>query len=182
MQNVNTNPAARHKPGPSQTPWFGISCYPAPHFFCGDATTPSFLRLSTSQRSLDLLQVRQPGGFKRAARGGRGVGLSDSRGAFFGAAFVRRVDGQFIWVHCSASSASRIHVRAMSIRISRTRAFGACAAIRWHSAARTLHLSAVSMAVPRKDPSHLFPNKTPPRPGRNQRGFRCAWHGMDLPS
>jgi len=119
MQNVNTNPAARHKPGPSQTPWFGISCYPAPHFFCGDATTPSFLRLSTSQRSLDLLQVQQPGGFKRAARGGRGAGLSDSHGAFFGAAFVRRVDGRFIWVHCSASSASRIHVRAMSIRISR---------------------------------------------------------------
>jgi hypothetical protein len=24
--------------------------------------------------------------------------------------------------------------------------------------------------------------KTPPGPGRNRRGFRCAWHGMDLPS
>jgi hypothetical protein len=124
---------------------------------------PSFLCLSTPQRSLDLLQVQQPGGFKRAARGARGVGLSDSRGAFFGAAFVRRVDGRFIWVQCSASSASRIHVRAMSIRISRTRAFGACAAIRWHSAARTLHLSAVSMAVPRRDPSHYF----------QVRGVRC---------
>ena len=90
---------------------------------------------------------------------GSGVSLIGSPAAFFGAAFVRRVDGRFIWVHCSASSASRVHVRAMSIRISCTRAFGACAAIRWHSAARTLHLSAVSMAVPRRDPSHLFHTK-----------------------
>jgi hypothetical protein len=92
------------------------------------------------------------------------MGLSDSRGAFFGAAFVKRVDGRFIWIHCSASSASRIHVRAMSIRISRTRAFGACAAIRWHSAARTLHLSAVSMAVPEGTPRIYF--QTKPRPDR----------------
>ena len=102
-----------------------------------------------------------------------------SRGAFFGAAFVRRVDGRFIWVHCSASSASRIHVRAMSIRISRTRAFGACAAIRWHSAARTLHLSAEAWQSPERTPRIYF-QQNPAETGEEPAGFqmRLARYGL----
>jgi hypothetical protein len=50
---------------------------------------------------------------------------------------------------CSASSASRSQVRAMSIRMVRTRKFGACSAICRHSAACSLHSTDVIIAVPR---------------------------------
>ena len=45
---------------------------------------------------------------------------------------------------CSASNASLVHVRAMSVRAARIRGFGACAAILWQSAARSLHSSGVN--------------------------------------
>ena len=50
---------------------------------------------------------------------------------------------------CSASSASRSQVRAMSIRMVRTRKFGACSAICRHSAACSLHSTDVIIAMPR---------------------------------
>ena len=81
MQKVSTNPAARHNTRTFTNSLVRYFIFSAPYFFCGDATKPSFLRLSTSQRSLDLLQVQPPGGFKRAARGARGEGLSDPRSA-----------------------------------------------------------------------------------------------------
>jgi hypothetical protein len=76
-----------------------------------------------------MAQVQESRRSPREARGGRGAGLIGSLGAFFGAAFVRRADGRFIWLHCSASSASRVQVRATSSRISRTRVLGARSAI-----------------------------------------------------
>jgi hypothetical protein len=78
MQNVNTNPAVRHKTRTftnSLVRYFMLSCA---SFFCGGCDTPFFLRLSTSHRSLDRSSSTTRR-LKRAARAGRGVGLSDSR-------------------------------------------------------------------------------------------------------
>jgi hypothetical protein len=46
--------------------------------------------------------------------------------------FARRCE--FSWFHCSASRASLVQVRAMSSRMSFTRAFEVCSANRRHSA------------------------------------------------
>jgi hypothetical protein len=63
-----------------------------------------------------------------------------------GAFFSRNV-GRFIWLNCSASSASLVQVRAMSSRMPCTRMLGARSAICRHSAARSLHSAGVSMAT-----------------------------------
>ena len=48
--------------------------------------------------------------------------------------FARRCVGEFSRFHCSASRASLVQVRAMSSRMSFTRAFEVCSANRRHSA------------------------------------------------
>ena len=60
---------------------------------------------------------------------------------------------------------------------------GACSAITRHSAARSLHISAVSMAVPGRHLPHSQ-KKTPPRTGESQRGFNAwqVWGLGHLPS
>jgi hypothetical protein len=83
--------------------------------------------------------------------------------------------GGSIWLHCSASSANRVQVRAMSRRISLILGLGAWSAITRHSAARSLQFSAVTMAVPKGTPRINSQKETPPRPGRNQRGVQCSW-------
>ena len=91
---------------------------------------------------------------------------------------ISRSDGRFIWVHCSTSSARRVRVRATSSRISRIRALGACSAICWHSAARTRHVSAVSIAGPKGPPLAFISKQNPAETGEEPAGFRCAWHAM----
>jgi hypothetical protein len=88
--------------------------------------------------------------------------------------------GGSIWLHCSASSANRVQVRAMSRRISLILGLGAWSAITRHSAARSLQFSAVTMAVPKGTPRINSQKETPPRPGRNQRGVQCSWQVLGL--
>jgi hypothetical protein len=88
--------------------------------------------------------------------------------------------GGSIWLHCSASSANRVQVRAMSRRISLILGLGAWSAITRHSAARSLQFSAVTMAVPKGTPRINSQKETPPRPGRNQRGVQCSWQVWGL--
>src|ERR1700716_2037796 len=65
---------------------------------------------------------------------------------------------------CSASSASLVHVHAMSVRMERTLRFGARSAICRHSTPRCLHSTAVISDIqtnshkPRGYPSPLYDN------------------------
>jgi hypothetical protein len=82
------------------------------------------------------------------AGGGRGLGrVTDGRDPSLEKAFFSRDVGRFIWLHCSASSASLVHVRAMSSRMPCTRILGARSAICRQSAARSLHSAGVNMAT-----------------------------------
>src|SRR4051812_34758940 len=87
--------------------------------------------------------------------------------------------GRFACPHSSASIASRVQMRATSRRISRTRELGADSAHCRHSAARSLHFSELSIAIPSGD---LPSSKIKPRLDRgDQRGFlRSAFAGAKL--
>jgi hypothetical protein len=120
-------------------------------------------------------------GSRFVPRGSSGVGRIGFLGAaFFGADLESRMLGGSIWLHCSASSANRVQVRAMSRRISLILGLGAWSAITRHSAARSLQFSAVTMAVPKGTPRINSQKETPPRPGRNQRGVQCSWQVLGL--
>ena len=101
------------------------------------------------------------------------MGLSDSRGAFFGAAFVRRVDGRFHLGPLLGFSASRIHVRSMSIRISRTRAFGACAAIRLAFSRADSASFRSKHGSPQKGPLAFISKQNPAETGEEPAGFQA---------
>jgi hypothetical protein len=95
-----------------------------------------------------LAQVEEPGLRRGEAGGGRGLGrATDRRDRSLEKAFFSRDVGRFIWLHCSASSASLVHVRAMSSRMPCTRMLGARSAICRQSAARSLHSAGVNMAT-----------------------------------
>jgi hypothetical protein len=117
-----------------------------------------------------FVPVENANAWNHEAEGGSGgVG---SLGAFFGSVFVSRALGRFICPHSSASSARRVQVRS-SRRISRIRALGACSAICWHSAARSLHLFGLSI-VTQLGGSLPF-SKIKPRLDRGgPAGFFCA--------
>ena len=98
-----------------------------------------------------LAQDEEPGLRGGEARGGRRLGAPTGRGVdrpFEREVFFSRNIGRLIWLHCSASSASLVQVRAMSSKMSRTRMFDAHSAICWHSAARSLHFAGVSTSMP----------------------------------
>jgi hypothetical protein len=95
-----------------------------------------------------LAQVEEPDLRRGEAGGGRGLGrVTDRRDRSLEKAFSSRDVGRFIWLHCSASSASLVHVRAMSSRMPCTRMLGARSAICRQSAARSLHSAGVNMAT-----------------------------------
>jgi hypothetical protein len=60
--------------------------------------------------------------------------------------FANRFLGEFSRPNSSTSRASRVHVRPMSTKTSRTRALGARSANCWQSYERFLHIAAVSTA------------------------------------
>ena len=62
-------------------------------------------------------------------------------------AFFSRNGGRFVWVHCSASSASLVQVRPMSSRMFCRRKSCSRSAICRHSAARSLHSAGVTMVA-----------------------------------
>ena len=70
--------------------------------------------------------------------------------------FANRLLGELSRLHSSASRASLVHVRAMSSRMSRTRALGARSANCWQSCERFLHIAGVSTA---QSPSVGYPTQ-----------------------
>jgi hypothetical protein len=135
-----------------------------------ESTTAEFRRPDNANRKIQFRRVKscvEPYGSRFEARGSSWAGRMGflSGAAIFGADLDSRVLGRFIWLRCSASSANRVHVRAMSIRISLTLGLGECSANTRHSAARSLHFSAVSMATPKRE----FPIKRPKRKPRRDR-------------
>jgi hypothetical protein len=70
--------------------------------------------------------------------------------------FVNRFLGEFSRLNSSTSRASRVHVRAMSTKTSRTRALGARSANCWQSYERFLHIAGVSTA---QSPSVGYPTQ-----------------------
>jgi hypothetical protein len=70
--------------------------------------------------------------------------------------FVNRFRGEFSRLNSSTSRASRVHVRAMSTKTSRTRALGARSANCWQSYERFLHIAGVSTA---QSPSVGYPTQ-----------------------
>jgi hypothetical protein len=69
---------------------------------------------------------------------------------------VNRFLGEFSRLNSSTSRASRVHVRAMSTKTSRTRALGARSANCWQSYERFLHIAGVSTA---QSPSVGYPTQ-----------------------
>jgi hypothetical protein len=91
-----------------------------------------------SGRTTDWPQVQEPGCTGGAARGGRGLGTMSCSG------------GRLCFRVRSDSSASLVHVRAMSFRMACTRRFGSFSAIFSHSAARILQSSEFNTGHPQK--------------------------------
>jgi hypothetical protein len=80
MQKVITNPAARDKNKTctnSLVRYLMLSCASLSSMVM--RPSPHSCPCAPHNRSLDWLRVQQPGGFKRAERGARVVGLTDSR-------------------------------------------------------------------------------------------------------
>ena len=104
-----------------------------------------------------LAQIKEPGLRGGEAGGGGELGrVTDRRDRSLEKAFFSRDVGRFIWLHCSASSASLVHVRAMSSRMPCNRMLGVRSAICRQSAARSLHSAGVNMATT----PHLEPGLT----------------------
>ena len=119
-----------------------------------------------SGRSLDLQSERARG----AAGGGEGIEEMTVRRSLEGAFFSRN-GGRFVWVHCSASSASLVQVRPMSSRMFCRRKSCSRSAICRHSAARSLHSAGVTMVATQdlsksRQKNHALPS----------RGFRLRPH------
>ena len=95
-----------------------------------------------------------PDGDRRGSGGetgsGRGLGELILDRWLAASLFANRFLGEFSRLNSSTSRASRVHVRAMSIKTSRTRAFGARSANCWQSYDRFLNIAGVSTGSPRR--------------------------------
>jgi hypothetical protein len=103
-----------------------------------------------------LAQVQESGGSGGETGSGRGLGELILERSLAVSLFANRFLGKFSRLNSSASRASRVHVRAMSSRTSRTRALGARSANCWQSYERFLHIAGVSTA---KSPSVGYPTQ-----------------------
>ena len=99
-----------------------------------------------SGRSPDGLEVQKSGGSGSEIGSGRGLGESILGRWLAASLFAKRFLGEFSRLNSSTSRASRVHVRAMSIKTSRIRALGARSANCWQSYDRFLHIAGVSTA------------------------------------
>jgi hypothetical protein len=90
-----------------------------------------------------LAQVQESGGSGGEIGRGRGLGESILDRWLAALLFAKRFLGEFSRLNSSTSRASRVHVRAMSIKTSRTRALGARSANCWQSYERFLHIAGV---------------------------------------
>jgi hypothetical protein len=108
------------------------------------------LAAGSARRSSDWAEVQESWGSGGEARGGRGLGDMTLRRFSVTSFFANRLLGEFSCLHSSASRASLVHVRAMSSRMSRTRALGARSANCWQSYDRFLNIAGVSTGSPRR--------------------------------
>jgi hypothetical protein len=93
-----------------------------------------------------LAQIQQSGGSGGETGCGRGWGELILDRSLARSLFANRFLGEFSRPNSSTSRASRVHVRPMSTKTSRTRALGARSANCWQSYERFLHIAAVSTA------------------------------------
>ena len=105
---------------------------------------------------LSHLVVQESGGSGGETGSGRGLGELILERSLAVSLFANRFLGKFSRLNSSASRASRVHVRAMSSRTSRTRALGARSANCWQSYERFLHIAGVSTA---QSPSVGYPTQ-----------------------
>ena len=103
-----------------------------------------------------LAQVQESRGSGGETGSGRGLGELILDRSLAASLFANRFLGEFSRLNSSASRASRVHVRAMSSRTSRTRALGARSANCWQSYERFLHIAGVSTA---QSPSVGYPTQ-----------------------
>ncbi len=97
-------------------------------------------------RFAGLAQIQQSGGSGGETGCGRGWGELILDRSLARSLFANRFLGEFSRLNSSTSRASRVHVRPMSTKTSRTRALGARSANCWQSYERFLHIAAVSTA------------------------------------
>jgi hypothetical protein len=88
------------------------------------------------------------GGSGGEAGSGRGLGEISLGRSLVASFFANRLLGELSRLHSSASRANLVHVRAMSSRMSRTRALGARSASFWQSYERFLNIAGVSTVSP----------------------------------
>ena len=93
-----------------------------------------------------LAQVQESRGSGGETGSGRGLGELILDRWLAASLFANRFLGEFSRLNSSTSRANRVHVRAMSIKTSRTRALGARSASCWQSYERFLHIAGVSTA------------------------------------
>jgi hypothetical protein len=105
---------------------------------------------------LSHLVVQESGGSGGETGSGRGLGQLILERSLAVSLFANRFLGKFSRLNSSASRASRVHVRAMSSRTSRTRALGARSANCWQSYERFLHIAGASTA---QSPSVGYPTQ-----------------------
>src|SRR5438045_2731763 len=91
-----------------------------------------------------LAQVQESRGSGGETGNGRGLGELILDRWLAASLFANRFLGEFSRLNSSTSRANRVHVRAMSIKTSRTRALGARSASCWQSYERFLHVAGVS--------------------------------------
>jgi hypothetical protein len=92
-------------------------------------------------RFAGLAQIQQSGGSGGETGCGRGWGELILDRSLAGSLFANRFLGEFSRLNSSTFRASRVHVRAMSTKTSRTRALGARSANCWQSYERFLHIA-----------------------------------------